>query len=120
MYVMHLQELLLCMLRVTLLKRAVLKYYRNVGTYINNRVCFPTVVGNARTDEAYAVFEENNQLAVSPLAPIANLYSNIPVDYQHNVCLHMVRCLFHFYFGMYSKIFSSTMQINKIKIKRIV
>jgi hypothetical protein len=70
-------------------------FCRAEGIYYHNRVSFSTVTKEPRTDQAYA---ENNQLGLSLLAPIANLYSDIPVDYQHNVCLGVVRKLFKFYF----------------------
>lgn len=74
-------------------------FCRNTGRYMNERVVFPTISSELRTDEQYAAIVESNQTGVSPLIKSARLFSDMPIDYQHAVCLGVCRRLFHFYFG---------------------
>lgn len=75
-------------------------YCRVVGTCIEKRTIFDTVEGEPRTDAAYAQYLEDNQLSLSPLlsVPGVGLFTSIPPEYQHLICLGVVRRLTHFYF----------------------
>lgn len=74
-------------------------YCRCVGEKLQNRVVFPSSVCDSRTDEMYMRFQENNQIFLSPLVKIVPLMTGFPIDYQHCICLGIVRRLFHFYFS---------------------
>ena len=50
---------------------------RAESVHMNNRMVYPTKVGEPRTDEAYQNVLENNQNEKSPLLSIATLYSNL-------------------------------------------
>ena len=79
------------------------------GRYISDRVVFPAVAGNPRTDEKYNRFEENNQVRLSPLTQIVGLKTNFPVDELHCICLGVVRKMFHF---LFSKVKKSTCRLK--------
>lgn len=53
---------------------------------------------NSRTDENYAVLNENNQILLSPVAEICKLRSCFPPEFMHCVCLGVVRKLCEAYF----------------------
>lgn len=61
---------------------------------------FSTIIGEPRTDVAYKNMQESNQISVSPFASIQGfgLRSCCPPDYQHLVCLGVVRKLISYYF----------------------
>lgn len=75
-------------------------YCRSEGTYDCNRVIFSTCVGESRTDSAYRDMRESNQLSMSPFLSVQGfgIRSSCPPDYQHLVCLGLVRKLFYYYF----------------------
>ena len=75
-------------------------YCRSEGTYYDHRVVYSTVCSASRTDESYRRFEENNQVVESPFLVLDNfgLRSGCPPDYQHLICLGIVRKLFFYYF----------------------
>ena len=72
---------------------------RQIGTYNrdHHRMTFCLIKDEKRSDNLYKLFQESNQLSLSPLADIVPLYSNFPPDYMHIVCLGVVRKLLHFY-----------------------
>ena len=74
-------------------------YCRSRGHCASNRIIYPSNRGDPRCDNDYARFEENNQISLSPLHSITGLATGFPVDYQHAVCLGVVRRLFMFYFS---------------------
>ena len=61
---------------------------------------YTCVADEMRTDSNYKAGIENNQKDSSPLLEIPNfgMASCFPIDYQHVVCLGVVRKLFHLYF----------------------
>lgn len=68
----------------------------------NKRVVYPCSVQDPRTDLAYARIQESNQKHdPSPLLSIPGfgMYSSVPPDYQHAVCLGVTRKLFYLYFS---------------------
>ncbi|MEE4247134.1 MAG: hypothetical protein V2I33_17105 [Kangiellaceae bacterium] len=65
----------------------------------HRRMVFPVYAGEARQNAEYAASGENNQKELSPLTQITGLYSGFPVDYQHCVCLGVMRRLCHLYFS---------------------
>jgi hypothetical protein len=71
---------------------------RQVGFYLNERVVYNSVASDARTDLQYASFLETNQLERTPFIDILPMYSCVPPDFMHVVCLGVVRKLLHFYF----------------------
>ncbi|CAH0558841.1 unnamed protein product [Brassicogethes aeneus] len=67
------------------------------GIYINDRVCFPDLVSEPRTNECFLSLNENNNFlsGVSILGDIPNInfVSDIPLDYMHLICLGVVKRL---------------------------
>lgn len=72
-------------------------YCRCNAQRILERMVYPTTVSPKRTDDGYRSFSEDNQIVYSPLAEIAGLYKDVPVDYQHCVCLGVMRKLLLLY-----------------------
>ena len=67
------------------------------GTYchVSKKVIFPfdgTLFEN-RCDDMYETGTENNQQCLSPLANVVSLQKSFPPEYQHSVCLGVVRRL---------------------------
>ena len=73
-------------------------YCRCSGEIHEHRVSFPTCVSELRRDISYSRGEEDNQHFISPLSGVVPLMTGFPVDYQHCVCLGIVRRLFSYYF----------------------
>lgn len=65
-----------------------------VGDYSERRVCFTNYVGQKRSDNSFADHvDEDYHQGKSPLGNIPNLglVSQVPLDYQHLVCLGIVK-----------------------------
>jgi hypothetical protein len=92
---------------------------RSIGKYDHNRVVHSTTIAEAQTDADYHLFQESNQVTISPLSTIHLLgfYSDFPVDYQHAVCLGVVRKLFNLYFGSKGKKKVSTDSVRQLSDK---
>ena len=77
----------------------------SVGKHDYNRIVQSSTIGVSRTNINYGLFQESNQVIISPLSKISTigLYSDFPVDYQHAVCLGVCRKLFQLYFGVGKK-----------------
>jgi hypothetical protein len=70
---------------------------RQKGEYVDGRVVFPLTASCLRTDSEYLLFNENNQVSVSPLSGIVPMFSAFPPEYMHLVCLGVVRKLMRYY-----------------------
>ena len=70
------------------------------GNRIDNRTVFLGFDHELRSDSRYSNFQENNQVILSPLCKIPGfgLATNFPIDYQHLICLGIMRRLCFFYF----------------------
>ncbi|CAH1102780.1 unnamed protein product [Psylliodes chrysocephalus] len=66
-----------------------------VGTYYKNRVIFSGINAQKRTDESFALQnDEDHHLGVSPLLVLnIGLVSSFPIDYMHCICLGVVKKL---------------------------
>lgn len=73
------------------------QYCRQHGKIVMNRMTFPLVKCEDRTNEAYANMQENNQLVRSPLLRICSFVSDFPLDPMHAVYLGVVRKLIRFF-----------------------
>jgi hypothetical protein len=74
-------------------------YCRQRGLHLNDRMTFPELQYDLRTDYDYAQFQEVNQLSISPFAGIVPLFSSFPPEYMHLVCLGVVKKMFFYYFS---------------------
>lgn len=73
------------------------------GSYKERRTCFPDIIGEKRTDQSfvkhidhqYHLKDQNVMLIQSLLENIIDfgIVSNVPLDYQHLLCLGIVRKL---------------------------
>lgn len=93
-------------------------YCRLKGVSYKSRVVFPTITGIPRSDQDYAEFKEDNQLSLSLLANIVDLKSDFPIDYQHCICLGVVRRLFYFYFD-HVKSFHLRCKLSQANLKSL-
>ncbi|KAJ8977152.1 hypothetical protein NQ317_016819 [Molorchus minor] len=66
-----------------------------VGEYINGRVVLRGLVSRKRTNESFRLqLDDDHHLGNSPLLALdIDMVNNFPVDYMHNVCLGIMRCL---------------------------
>lgn len=71
------------------------------GESFEKRVIFLKKKCPPRLDAKYSTFSESNQLEVSPLnsVPGVSLLLSFPPEYQHLICLGVVRRICHFYFS---------------------
>ena len=76
-------------------------YCRVVGRRLEDRTVFLGYNHEPRSDSMYSLFKENNQTSLSPLCsvPGVQLSSSFPIDYQHLICLGLMRRLCNFYFS---------------------
>jgi len=68
------------------------------GSYINNKVCFPEINAELRTDKDFRLRkDEDDHIGQSVISEIPNfdLVYNIPLDYMHLVCLGVTRKLLY-------------------------
>lgn len=68
------------------------------GSYINNKVCFPEINAELRTDKDFRLRkDEDYHIGQSVISEIPNfdLVYNIPLDYMHLVCLGVTRKLLY-------------------------
>jgi hypothetical protein len=73
-------------------------YCQQKGEYFMDRVVFPEVDAELRSDENYALQRETNQVLASPLLESVPFFSGFPPDPMHLVFLGVTRRLFHYYF----------------------
>ena len=73
-------------------------YCKQIGQYVQQRMTFPGIHFEMRSDDLYEQMAESYQLSASPFSGIAPLMKGFPPEYMHSVCLGVVRKLFHYYF----------------------
>ena len=74
-------------------------YCREKGVYHKDRVVFPNVRVENRTDSNYALGKENNQIRHSPLCAVVGVRSVVVPDPMHCIYLGIVKKLLHYYCG---------------------
>jgi hypothetical protein len=94
-------------------------YCRIQGSTVEGRVVFDGF-SEMRTDQSYRAGEENNQVGPTPLSSLPNigLRSSFPPEYQHLVCLGVVRRLSHFFFSSV-KDFKLTCRLSQNQILQV-
>ena len=68
------------------------------GEYFMDRVIFPLDDYESRSDEIYALCQENNQQYPSSLLGSIPFFTAFPPDAMHLVYLGVTKRLFHYYF----------------------
>ena len=64
------------------------------GEYILNRVSFPELNANLRTDDSFRnMIDLRHHVSLSPLNSFFNMVSGFPYDYMHLVCLGVMKRL---------------------------
>ena len=73
-------------------------FCRQKGIRHLDRIIFPDMRAELRTESDYYAFSENNQICLSPVFEVVSPIDGFPVDYMHLVCLRIVKKIFKCFF----------------------